>query len=174
MAQRRLQSTGKYRVIPKPDLKDVEFEFRATKSGLHAAYIGKIDGATSQRGEGTFPNEIVSPSLGRSPWATALRSMWIEAELNGHRYPVHRRVRATEIMRRLCGRGFDDEEGRHLLGDRGEIGKSVAGNALYMPYPRCCQMWQELRSSCYCQRSRRVIGHRLRSGRLAVSKDTQG
>ena len=73
------EEAAEYRVMPKPDLKDVGFEFRATKSGL--AYTGKIDGATSQQGEGTFPNEIVSPSLGRSPWATALGSVWIEAEL---------------------------------------------------------------------------------------------
>ena len=92
------EEAEEYRVMPKLDLKDVEFEFRATKSGL--AYIGKIAGATAQRGEGTFPNEIVSPPLGRSPWATALGSVWLEAELNHH--PVYRRERATEIMRRLC------------------------------------------------------------------------
>ena len=59
--------------------------------------------------------------------------MWIEAELNGH--PAYRRERATEIMRRLRGRGFDDEEGRHLLRDRGEIGQSLAGNALPQVLP---------------------------------------
>ena len=95
--------------MPKPDLKDMEFEFCATKSGL--AYIDKIEGATAQWGEGTFPNETVSPSLSCSPWTTALGGVWIVVELNSHP------ERSTEIMKRLCGRGFDDEEGRHLLRD---------------------------------------------------------
>ena len=38
-------------------------------------------------------------------------------------------------MRRLRSRGFDDEAGRHLLRDRGEIGQSLAGNALRQVLP---------------------------------------
>ena len=107
------EEAAEYRLMPKEDRKDVVFDFKMSRTGL--AYVGKIDGADSTRGEGTFPNEIVSPSLGRSPWSTGLGSVWIEDEVNGE--AVFRRERNVEIARRLRARGFDSPEGRHLLRD---------------------------------------------------------
>ena len=125
------EEAPEYRLMPKEDIKDIVFDFKISPTGL--AYVGKVDVADVTRGAGTFPNEIASPTFGRSPWSTALGSVWIEAEVNGE--ATFRRERHVEKARRLGARGFDDAEGRHLLRDRGEIGGSLVGNMLPQVLP---------------------------------------
>jgi hypothetical protein len=126
------EEAAEYRVMPKDDRRDLEYEFQQGPSGI--AYVATIADPEPGRGHTHFVNRVVSAELGRCPTHTAAAgSVWIQESLNGS--AVVRLLRNAEMARTMLARGFETGPDAKLMEDRCEAGQGTLGNMLPQNVP---------------------------------------